>query len=169
MLSPLLGNLAVKDMRASRPKLQEKIGSEKLFLSIREKQVCLWAERKGPIEESTWAANTGCPQKMVPAGLCRGSEQGAGENPREERAFMEESCQGSSRKAVREPAETALDWRREMLPPGQEWVSSLLSQEGKRLPNPQPWFPWKGWELRESEKTVGSRDFKEIVMVWSRQ
>ena len=82
---------------------------------------------------------------------------------------MEASCQGSSRKAVREPAETALDWRREMLPPGQEWVSLLHSQEGKRLPNPQPWFPWKGWELRESEETMGSRDFKEIVMVWSRQ
>lgn len=53
---------------------------------------------------------------------------------------MEERCQGSSGKAVREPAETAPDRRREMLPPGQERVSSLCSLEGERPPNPQPWF-----------------------------
>ena len=71
---------------------------------------------------------------------------------------------------MREPAETALGWGRGVLPPQQEWVSSLRSQEGKkRRPNPQPWFPWKGWELGESEETLGSRDFKETVMVWGRQ
>jgi hypothetical protein len=55
-----------EEKRWLKLKLKEKIGSRKIFMSRRGKQVCLQAERKRPQEAGDCTTNTFSPETMVP-------------------------------------------------------------------------------------------------------
>lgn len=83
-------------------KLKETVGFRKflllllfLLMRIRRKQVCLWAERKGPVETGAWAAITLFPRKTVPSSCAVLTEKGANENTGKERGLMEKRSQKS--------------------------------------------------------------------------
>lgn len=88
----------------------------------------------------------------APTGLCTGSEQGRMKIQERRERSMEERCQGSSGKAVREPAETA---------PGQEKSASSRTGAGElalfpgreRPPQPTALVSLESWELSKSEVT----------------